>query len=120
MKKTDTTIDGLIFTISSDNDINFKVESCGDIIFHDMTIHDSPYNHEHKELIRFVKNHLKQLKIEASKDSLNFINSLGIDAGLRSYHFNIDNRLLFELKKRNLVISRFINNAISEKLERDS
>lgn len=89
-------------------------------LLHDnLSINENPWNDEMAIILREIKNRLKserQLEVKKTNEALD---SLGADVGKKSYRFDLDNRLFFLMKQKNVVISKFINQAIKEKLERN-
>jgi hypothetical protein len=84
-----------------------------------VSLFETPWNNEMAEVIKACK---LRLKMERKKENDLIANSLeqfGVDTGKDYYPCRIDKRLIIEMKKRNLVITKFINLAIAEKLQRE-
>jgi hypothetical protein len=89
-------------------------------LLHDsLSINEAPWNDEMTIIIKEIKNRLKSERQLEAKKANEVMNSLGNDVGKKSYRFDLDNRLFFLMKEKNIVISKFINEAIREKLERN-
>lgn len=89
-------------------------------LLHDnLSINENPWNDEMIVILREIKTRLKserQLEVKKTNEAMG---SLGANVGKKSYRFDLDNRLFFLMKEKNVVISKFINEAIREKLERN-
>ena len=89
-------------------------------LLHDnLSINENPWNDEMIVILREIKNRLKSEKKKENDKMSESLNSLGANVGKKSYRFDLDNRLFFLMKEKNVVISKFINEAIREKLERN-
>jgi len=101
------------------NEAQFSASSDGMVFYSEVPLTEAPWNDEHEAILKEIKNRLKSHKALEAKKSNEAINSLGQDVGRKSYRFDLDNRLFFLMKEKNVVISKFINEAIREKLERN-
>lgn len=71
-------------------------------------------------VVRAIDNHRKESKARSSKELKDALKSVGEhDLGKSYYSVRLDNRLLIEMKARELNITKFINLAIAEKLTRE-
>lgn len=106
-------------TIKYDNSSFSAYE--GDICYYDnVSLNEPPWNDEHEAILKEIK---KRLKISARNNNKELSEKLktfgALDIGKDYYPCRIDKRLIAEMKARNLVITKFINSAIAEKLTRD-
>lgn len=101
------------------NDHFFSAYGDNMAFYNEVPLSEAPWNDEHAQILKEIKSRLKserQLEIKKANEAMS---SLGADVGKKSYRFDLDNRLFFLMKEKNVVISKFINEAIREKLERN-
>ena len=101
------------------NEHFFSAYGDGMAFYNEVPLTETPWNDEHESILKEIRSRLKSHKALEAKKSNEAINSLGQDVGRKSYRFDLDNRLFFLMKEKNVVISKFINEAIREKLERN-
>ena len=89
-------------------------------LLHDsLSINEAPWNDEMVIILREIKTRLKSEKKKDNEKLSESLTSLGEMAGKRKHYFDIDNRLYYALKAKNVNMTRFINNAIMEKLTKE-
>jgi hypothetical protein len=102
------------------NEAHFSASSDGMIFYNEVPLTEAPWNDEHAQILKEIKNRLKAHKALEDKKLSERIDSLGVDIGKRYYSFQMDNRLYHAMKAKGLNMTKFINEAIAEKLTRDS
>jgi hypothetical protein len=90
-------------------------------LLHDsLSINETPWNDEMAIILREIKNRLKSEKKKEITQLNESLKSFGDnDLGKSYYPCRIDKRLIIEMKSRGVVITRFINEAIAEKLTKE-
>jgi hypothetical protein len=89
-------------------------------LLHDnLSINEDPWNDEMAVILKEIKRRLKEERKKEDNKMSESLNSLGEMAGKRKHYFDIDNRLYYALKAKNINMTKFINLAIAEKLSKN-
>jgi hypothetical protein len=90
------------------------------MLFHsEISLNENPWNDEMELIIKECRTRIKVERAREVERVEQSISLLGENAGKKSYRFDLDNRLYFAMKSKGVVVSRFINEAIAEKLQRE-
>lgn len=108
------TSDGITFSST------MKVQGM-DIIFHDnISLNESPWDDDMRSIIAEIKSRIKNQKKKEVISLESKLKSFGdIDLGRDYYPCRLDKRLLAAMRSQGVVITKFINEAIAEKLTKD-
>lgn len=103
-----------------ENEYLYSTDAIGaDLFFDPIPLKDIDWAKDNGEieqmLFEAMDEHIRASKKEYAKK----IDSFGEDIGRSRKHFDIDNRLHIRLKSLNVNMTKFINEAIAEKLTRE-
>jgi len=99
--------------------ITFSTYANGQLFHENVPLNEDPWNDEMELIIKECRARIKVERAREIERLESVSSSLGESAGKKSYRFDLDNRLYFAMKSKGVVVSRFINEAIAEKLQRE-
>jgi hypothetical protein len=103
-------------------DISLYVKSFGsyELFYEDLTSSSESYNDEMKDIIKKIKELNKKEKL----DNMKYMQNTSLQVGRDYYPLRLDPNIVADLKRirleHGIVTVHFVNNAIKEKLDRDS